>query len=127
MSAHDTTPGLQRRLGRVDDLTATQAQVRDAQHLRLRIGIRGLEQNGSVATLYHHIWSAWSMETVGKIPIPFSYLYFFCRTETKTGISETETNGHIWLVGNKLNRSGLYWKRSVTGNQVGNIDQHNNI
>jgi hypothetical protein len=75
MSAHDTTPGLQRRLGRVDDLAAAQA-LRDAQHLRLRVGVRGLEQNGSVATLYHHIWSACSTETVGKIPIPFSYLYF---------------------------------------------------
>jgi hypothetical protein len=47
---------------------------------------------------------------------------FFYRTETEIGISETETNEHIRLIGNKLNRSGLYQKRSVTGNQVENIE-----
>jgi hypothetical protein len=36
-------------------------------------------------------------------------------------------NEHVRLVGNELNRSGLYQKRSVTGNQVGNNDQHEYI
>jgi len=43
---------LQRLLRRVDDVQAAQAQVGDAEYLRLRVGVVvGLEQNGGVAAL----------------------------------------------------------------------------
>jgi hypothetical protein len=62
---------------------------------------------------------------VGKNNYSVFIFIFFCRMKTKTEM--TETNRHIRLVRNELNRSGLYRKQSVTGNQVGNIDQHNSI
>jgi hypothetical protein len=55
----------------------------------------------------------------------FTHIFLSDRNENVNG--GNETNGHIWLVGNELNRSGLYWKWLVTGNQVENIDQQNNI
>jgi len=49
MSAQDTTPG---HSASSADLEAAQAQVGDAEHLRLRVAVVvGLEQNGGVAAL----------------------------------------------------------------------------
>jgi type IV secretory pathway VirB4 component len=52
----------------------------------------------------------------------YFHFHFFLSDENKT-----EMNEHVRLVGNELNRSGLYQKRSVTGNQVENNDQHEYI
>jgi hypothetical protein len=54
--------------------------------------------------------------------ISYFHFHIFYRMETKMEMPKAKMNGHIWLVENELNQSGLYQKWLVTGNQVRNID-----